>query len=318
VHLLPVVAVLAAWQPLPAIPERGYSAVEGVRAGPLAVFVAGAAYDTTTVKARAVDVRTGRWRRLPAVPLHWRAGQAVVAAGRRVIVWGGASNEGTHRDGAMLDGGVWKPIARAPISSTRAPVWDGREVLVPAGAAYDPAADRWRRLAKAPFVARAAVWTGTRMLIVAGLGEAAAYDPCRDRWTRLAPPPHAARDVSRAVWTGSRMLVFNGARAASYDPRRDRWRLLPRPPLAERDSETFTAVWDGAQLLIWGGVRIACHVRCFLADGAAYSPRRHRWRRLPRPPLAPRDRHAAVPVRGGMVVWAGWGRRGYADGAILR
>jgi hypothetical protein len=313
VHLLPVAAVLAAWQPLPAIPERGYSAVEGVRAGPLAVFVAGAAYDTTTVKARAVDVRTGRWRRLPAVPLHWRAGQAVVAAGRRVIVWGGASNEGTHRDGAMLDGGAWKPIARAPISSTRAPVWDGREVLVPAGAAYDPAADRWRRIAKAPFVARAAVWTGTRMVIVGGYDEAAAYDPCRDRWTRIAPPPHAARDSARAVWTGSRMLVYNGARAASYDPRRDRWRLLGRVPLAHRYG--FTAVWDGARLLIWGGVRVDCG-DCYLDDGAAYT--RHGWRRLPRAPLAPRDRHAAVPVRGGMVVWAGWGRRGYADGATFR
>jgi hypothetical protein len=178
VHLLPVAAVLAAWQPLPAILEKGYSAVEGVRAGPLAVFVAGAAYDTTTVKARAIDVRTGAWRRLPAVPLHSRAGQA-----------------------------------------------------------------------------------------------------------------------------------------AAYDPRRDRWRLLGRVPLVHRYG--FTAVWDGARLLIWGGARVDCG-DCFLADGVAYSPRRHCWRRLPRSPLAPRDRHAAVPIRGGMVVWAGWGRRPYADGAILR
>ena len=312
--LLPVAAVLAAWQPLPAIPEKGYSAVEGVRAGPLAVFVAGAAYDTTTVKARAIDVRTGAWRRLPAVSLHWRAGQGVVAAGRRVIVWGGASNKGRHVDGALLDGNAWRRIARAPLKSTRAAVWSGREVLVPAGAAYDPETDRWRRIARAPFVARAGVWTGTRTLIVAG-GEAAAYDPRRDRWTRLAPPPSRARDGSRAVWTGARMLVYNGARAAAYDPRRDRWRLLGRVPLVHRYG--FTAVWDGARLLIWGGVRVDCG-DCFLADGVAYSPRRHRWRRLPRSPLAPRDRHAAVPIRGGMVVWAGWGRRPYADGAILR
>jgi hypothetical protein len=309
VNLVPL-AVLAAWTPLPAIADKGYSAVEGVRARPLAVFVAGAAYDTTTVKARAVDVRTGRWRRVPAVPLHWRANQAVVAAGRRVIVWGGASNLGRHRDGAMLVDGAWRRIARAPIASTRAPVWDGREVLVPAGAAYDPATNRWRRIARAPFGARVAVWTGTRMLIAAGLGEAAAYDPRRDRWTRVARPPYRARDVSRAVWTGTRMLVFNGRWAAAYNPVRDRWRLLGRPPLSDRDN--FTAVWDGRRLLVWGGERRGR----FLADGAAYS--HHGWRRLPRAPLAPRDRHPAVPIRGGMVVWAGWGRRDYAGGAILR
>jgi hypothetical protein len=308
VNLVPL-ALLAAWQPLPAVPDRGFSAVEGVRAGPLAVFVAGAAYDTTRVKARAVDVRTGTWRRVPAVPLHWRSGQAVVAAGRRVIVWGGSSNRGTHRDGAMLARGRWRRIARAPVRSTRGPVWDGREVLVPAGAAYDPAADCWRRIARSPLVARASVWTGRRMLVVSG-GDAAAYDALRDRWTRLAQPPHRAWDASRAFWTGSRMLVFNGRWAAAYNPRRDRWRLLGRAPLADRSN--FTAVWDGTRLFVWGGERRGR----FLADGAAYG--RDGWRRLPRSPLAPRDRHAAVPIRGGMIVWAGWGRRDYANGAILR
>jgi hypothetical protein len=311
VHLLPVAAVLA-WTPLPALPPHGYGAVEGVRAGPLAVFVAGSAYDATTVKARAVDVRTGRWRRLPPVPLHWRANQGVVAAGRRVIVWGGDSNRGPEHGGAMLADGRWRRIARPPLRSTRAPVWTSREVLLPAGAAYDPARDRWRRTAPAPFVARVAVWTGTRMLVAAGLGEAAAYDPRRDRWTRVARPPYRARDVSRAVWTGARMLVFNGRWAAAYNPARDRWRLLGRAPLTDRDN--FTAVWDGARLLVWGGWRNGRP----LGDGAALDPRRHRWRRLPRAPLAPRDRHAAVPIRGGMVVWAGWGHGDLADGAILR
>ena len=124
-------------------------------------------------------------------------------------------------------------------------------------------------------------------------------------------------DTPRAVWTGSRMLVFNGARGAAYDPRRDRWRLLGRPPLAHRNG--FTAVWDGRRMLVWGGVRNDCG-DCFLADGAAFAPARHRWRRLPPSPLAPRDRHAAVPLRGGMVVWAGCCRRTsqLADGAILR
>jgi hypothetical protein len=307
VHLAAFAAALAAWQPLPAVPTLGYSSVEGVRAGPLAVFVAGATYDATRVRALAYDVRADRWRRLPRVPLHWRAEQVTLAAGDRVIVWGGASDAGRLRDGAILAGGHWRPIARAPIDGfDRAAVWSGREMIVPAGAAYDPASNRWRRIRPAPFRARAAVWTGRRVLVL-GARVAAAYDPQRDRWRALAPPPIRAMDTPRAVWTGSRMLVFNGARGAAYDPRRDRWRLMGRPPLVHRNG--FTAVWDGRELLVWGGVRNDCG-DCFLGDGAAFAPRGHRWRRLPRSPLSPRDRHAAVPVRNGMVVWAG-------DGAIL-
>jgi hypothetical protein len=320
-NLAPVAAAaVAAWQPLPAVPDLGYSAVDGVRVGHLAVFVAGATYDATTVQALAYDLRTRRWRRLPRAPLRWRSGQTTLAAGGRVIVWGGASNTGRLRGGAVYDTGArrWRRMPRAPVEGfERQAVWTGREMIVPAGAAYDPARNRWRAVAPAPFRARAAVWTGRRVLIL-GAREAAAYDPGTDRWRALAPPPIRAMDTPRAAWTGARMLVFNGARGATYDPGRDRWRLMGRPPLAHRHD--FTAVWDGTRLLIWGGVRNDCG-DCFLADGAAFRPRRHRWHRLPAAPLAARDRHAAVPLRrGGMVVWAGCcrGTRQLADGAVLR
>jgi hypothetical protein len=308
VHIAVFAAALAAWQPLPAVPDLGYSELDGVRAGALAVFIAGATHDATRVKALAYDVRRARWRRIAQPPLRWRAGQATVAAGKRVIVWGGASNRGRLRDGAVLAGGRWRRIARAPILGfDRQAVWTGREMIVPAGAAYDPAGDRWRRIRPAPFRARAAVWTGRRVLVM-GARLAASYRPSTDRWRLTTPPPIRALDSPRAVWTGARMLVYTGARAAAYDPRRDRWRLLGRPPLVHR--RNFTAVWDGTRLLIWGGVRPDCG-DCFLADGAALRPA-HGWSRLPAAPLAPRDRHAAVALRGGgMVVW------GPRDGAVL-
>jgi hypothetical protein len=307
VNLAPLAAALAAWHPLPPVPDLGYSSVEGVRAGGLAVFVAGATYDATRVRGLAYNVRGERWRRLPRVPLRWRAEQVTLAAGDRVIVWGGASDRGRLRDGAVLADGRWRRMARAPIDGfDRVAVWTGREMVVPgpAGAAYDPARDRWRRIRRAPFRARAAVWTGRRVLVL-GARVAAAYDPARDCWRKLAPPPIRAMDTPRAVWTGSRMLVFNGARGATYDARRDRWRLMGHPPLAHRNG--FTAVWGGRRMLVWGGVRNDCG-DCFLADGAAFA--HGRWRRLPPAPLAPRDRHGAVPLRHGMVVWAG-------DGAIF-
>jgi Kelch motif len=317
VQLVAFVAVLAAWHSLPAVPNLGYSSVEGVRAGRLAVFVAGATYDAKRVKALAYDVRAGRWRRLPRAPLRWRSGQVTLAAGRRVIVWGGASDRGRLRNGAILEDGRWRRMAGAPIHGfKRAAVWTGREMIVPAGAAYDPAADRWRRIRRTPFRPRAAVWTGRRVLVL-GARVAAAYDPARERWRALAPPPIRAGDTPRAVWTGREMLVYTGSRGASYNPHANRWRLLGRPPFRAHRSN-FTAVWNGRELLIWGGVRNDCG-DCFLADGAALDPTTNRWRRLPPSPLAPRDRHAAVPIRGGMVVWAGCCRGAHqlADGAVL-
>jgi hypothetical protein len=331
VHIAAFVAALAAWQPLPAVPDAGYSSVEGVRVGRLAVFVAGATYATTRVKALAYDLRADRWRRLPQAPLRWRSGQVTLAAGGRVIVWGGASDRGQLRGGAVLADGRWRRMARAPIDGAdRVAVWTGREMVVPAraaygvgakrlrpaGAAYDPVTNRWRRIRPAPMRARAAVWAGRRVFVL-GAREAAAYDPERDRWRALAPPPIHASDTPRAVWTGHRILVYTGSRGASYNPRTNRWRFLGRPPFTAHRSN-FTAVWDGRDMLIWGGVRRDCG-DCFLADGAAFNPARHRWRLLPKAPLRPRDRHAAVPLRGGMVVWAGCcrGARQFADGAIL-
>lgn len=80
-----------------------------------------------------------------------------------------------------------------------------------AGAAYDPAADRWRLLAPAPVVPRIA-WTGQEMLVWGGqsgsryFDDGAAYDPAPDRWRALPASPLAAR-FTFAVWSGTQMLV---------------------------------------------------------------------------------------------------------------
>ena len=298
------------------MPPAGYSSVEGVQVGQLTVFVAGATHDAKRVKTLAYDLRSGRWHRLPRTPLRWRAGQVTLAAGDRVIVWGGASNTGQLRDGAVLEAGHWRRMARAPVAGfDRAAVWTGRQMIVPTGAAYDLETNRWRAIAPAPFRARAAVWTGRRVLIL-GARVAAAYDPRRDRWRTLTPPPIRAMGTPRAVSTGSRM-ISSTARAA----RRTTRGATTGTCSARHRSPTATASppsWDGRRMLVWGGVRNEFG-DCFLADGAAFAPARHRWRRLPPSPLAPRNRHAAVPLRGGMVVWpAAVAARPLADGAIFR
>src|SRR6185503_8638571 len=89
----------------------------------------------------AIALAAAAWQPLPAVPPAGYSTVEGVREGRR--------------------------MARAPIAgSDRAAVWTGREMIVPAGAAYDPEGNRWRTISPAPFRARAAVWTGRRILIL--------------------------------------------------------------------------------------------------------------------------------------------------------
>jgi hypothetical protein len=86
------------------------------------------------------------------------------------------------------------------------------------GAAYDPAADRWRPLPDSPLAARisaAELWTGTEALFWGGsngtynnyMADGAAYSPSTDRWRRL--PAWSGR-IADSVWTGREMIVWGG------------------------------------------------------------------------------------------------------------
>lgn len=62
-------------------------------------------------------------------------------------------------------------------------VWTGREVLLwglGGGVAYDPSADRWRRMAKAPFTREfhSATWTGSELLVWGGTTGQDCVDGC--------------------------------------------------------------------------------------------------------------------------------------------
>jgi hypothetical protein len=208
-------------------------------------------------------------------------------------------------------------------------VWTGEELLLwggeydprteahpRGGLAYDPVADRWRRIPPAPIRGRTshvAVWTGTEMLVWGGgdfrqsLGDGAAYDPEGHTWRVLPPAPIAPREQAVAVWTGREMVVTGGAfvsgsraAVAAYDPVADRWRIAAEPPVEGR--HWHSAVWTGDEVIVWGGY----DDRRPLEDGAAYDPEADRWRRLPASPLDGRCRHAAVWSGEAMVVFGGY------------
>jgi len=339
------------WRRLPepnAARGQGFSAVEGVRVGRRAIFVAGASYRAKRVTGLSFDLRSRRWRRLATSPLRWRAGQTVVAAGSEAIVWGGAAVTAEPADGARFDPvkRSWNRVAPSPLrprtahtavwTGKRMLVWggtSGREALVD-GAAYDPPHDSWRPIAKAPLHPRGlhvAIWTGRQMIVWGGdvsgrssgeqgryASDGAAYQPATDRWTRIARAPIRSTGSSRAVWTGNSMIVWTGTEGALYKPATNRWRRIPPPPLSARAEQT--AVWSGSEMLVWGGTRRPCG-DCFRADGAAYDPSTNRWRLLPRSTLAGRDRHAAIAIKDGMLVWGGCcagTTRHFADGAVYR
>ena len=160
----------------------------------------------------ALDPGTGRWHKLPKPP----TGEGIaVWSGRELIGWGGGCCGDAWDDGSAYDpaANTWRTIARTPLAPSQGALgaWTGHELLLlingfnPASAkpyparfaraaAYDPAADTWRRIAPPPVTGfqsgSAAAWDGRELLLV-GAGPDArstfAYDPAANRWSRRAP-----------------------------------------------------------------------------------------------------------------------------------
>ncbi len=195
------------------------------------------------------DPGADAWRSLasagaPSARRYHRA----VWTGHELVVWGGDGDASSARplgDGARYDPATdtWRPMSSDGAPSSRyvhAMVWTGREVLVWGGAcgiapnlvdcrdgaAYDPAADSWRRIptAGAPRGRQGdAVWTGREMIVWGGCrddgcsGPAAggAYDPEGDAWSPLASDgAPIARGLHAMVWASDALVVWGGVGAA--------------------------------------------------------------------------------------------------------
>lgn len=194
---------------------------------------------TTTTDAQASPV----WRDLPVAPIAGRVAAGRVWTGREMIVWGGLT--GTEK--AMSND----------------------------GAAYDPAARTWRKIAPAPagVIGAAhlgAVWTGDEAMFWTGNSpdgpaSGAVYNPGTDTWRRMADGPLGIRDDHASVWTGSEMVIIGGHGgrtyatpvAAAVNPRTGAWRPLPA------FDDLFGlglkgAVWDGTEVLAIGAHSTGC------------------------------------------------------------
>jgi hypothetical protein len=305
-------------------------------------------------------VRQGRRRRL----LRRAAAAAaivVLASGvlatRAVVADRGAGQvlhpgEVGNAGAARLAGGRVRALPPDPVVdrfATAATAWTGRELIVwggmdrerrvhADGAAFDPAAGRWRPLPPAPQaqqldrVTGEAVWTGRELLIWGGLapddearaggsmrpGGGLAYDPARRDWRPLPAPPHPLpASAGPALWTGRELLVVDaegggqvaggGLAGAAYDPAADQWRVLPASPRLGGGQQLLgrTVLWAGTRLLVWtfwtrpGGPAPTSPA----PDGMAlwaYDPEANHWAELPAP---------SAPVRSSLarsaLAWTG-------------
>jgi N-acetylneuraminic acid mutarotase len=276
--------------------------------------------------------------------------------GSRWLVWGGR-NCGGEPFALCGDGGRYDPATDtwgAPLSQTNAPsprylamsAWTGRELLVWGGqgegqqflgdgARYDPAEDRWTRMASAgapsPRRYAATVWTGSEWVLWGGdeynhgervFADGARYHPLTNTWrsvtSRGAPD---GRYTAHTVWTGTDMIVWGGLGCGAggvrtqdprlcqdggrYDPRRDVWRPLSSEgaPSARNGA---AVVWTGSVMVVWGGTSQTCSPHAACDDGAAYDPVADRWTPLARE-NAPSARTSAAFVWTGtqMLLWSG-------------
>ena len=163
---------------------------------------------TDGVSGAAFDAANGTWRTIAPAPFDGGGQGDAVWTGTEMIVWGLFGPTASGSEGAAYDptSDAWRRIPAAPIGDATRVVWTGDELvvfgddpsgLIPAGAANMPSA-------------------------------AAAYDPAADRWRRLADPPDDAATVDPA-WTGTSILARGSGSAGlfRYDIESDTWTTIP-------------------------------------------------------------------------------------------
>lgn len=132
------------------------------------------------------------------------------------------------------------------------------------------------------------------------------YDPARDRWRRLADAPSERAALGFAA-IGRKLYAAGGYTVEDptvdelsiYDVRRDRWRSGPEMPTGR--NHVGAAALNG-KLIVTGGR--PGEINGGLATVESYDPVKRRWREL-RPLVTARSGHGAVVARGRLIIFGG-------------
>ena len=238
------------WRLLPQAPIRIDAGLAGAWTGE-EWLVSGvtAAPDGTSLGAAEVAAAyrpaTGTWRKLAAPPqTESYCRRSAAWTGEELLAWGCAQTGLDPRTDR------WRRLPPAPTGPPGLVAWTGRELIGWGGGCCGDAS--------------------------AG---GAAYDPASNAWRKLARSPLAPSQGPVGAWTGRELILFvsghdpdgrpaGGARAAAYDPRTDAWRVIAPPPALRA-----AAVWDGDEILLAGGLD---EHGAPATDGYAYDPATNR------------------------------------------
>jgi hypothetical protein len=337
------------WRPVAAPPIASAGGMAAAWTGRELVVWGGEAADHTAAgDGAAYDPAAGRWEVLPKAPVAARFGATAVWTGREVLFWGGAAgHDAFFADGAAYDPGTrtWRALPAAPIGarSDHQAVWTGTEMFVwggitrccpvdselhdPAAAAYDPATNRWRRVADVP-----GPWSGddgTAVTLVDGdrpliwrRGHLGAADAPFSAWGEVpgvqAPPRPS--DPALPATTGDPMamaIVGDGGEVFTWTGRSGELHGLAWRPSDATWRRTATLEGQSGGRLVAGGAGAIYAAVGQSARIVRYSVAEDRWTELPLPPA--RTRSAAVLVWTGseLLFWGGMGDEGpEMDGAI--
>jgi hypothetical protein len=230
-----------------------------------------------------------------------RYGMAAVAAGSKMLMWGGSVTSNEYRRVASF----------TPANQTFSVA---ENIDSPAGVNIT-----------------AGVWTGTKLIVWGGDNAATGgiYDPSDITWQPISPfyednigsaEGRSEHKVSYDQNLG-KLLVFGGGygefvcqQGEVYTVATDRWKSMGtfNKPLGRCHQ---TQVWTGSKLIIWGGRAPSTGIDAF-ADGGIYDPASDTWTTIPTDPSIPGRWSAAGAwddISQRMIVFGGLG----ADGLPL-
>ncbi|MEO5841955.1 MAG: hypothetical protein ABIQ73_16520 [Acidimicrobiales bacterium] len=229
----------------------------------------------------AFDPTTGGWRALAPSPLSARHRAPIVWTGREAIVVSGfdarlvIGSEPLAAGGAAYDPttDTWRAIAdpgdlAAGDHLVNKALWTGTEVVVwgtrnsaatgPTGAmaAYNPATDSWRELAKPPVMSVGgeqlawAVQSNGNVIALGVLGHTAALNLASNQWHRLPDFFERALVLPQLVTIADRIVIVIGEpRVLNAD--RTTWQLGPKTP--RPGGPIARLAWTGRELYAIGG-----------------------------------------------------------------
>ena len=209
------------------------------------------------------------WTALPASPLAAREGAMAAWTGSLVLVVGGT------------DAPPCPPNADCPADAT--PLRDG--------AAYDPVARSWRRIADAPvpvtWASGAVVGSTVHWWVGGPAGPTfLAYDLAGDLWRILPLPSEAGLGERRLVAAGERIVAYRSTQEHGpgpdlvYEPATGAWAALPGDPLSPSFDRSLVAL-DGRLVLLGIAAVPDPGVEPPFYRAAVHDLATGEWRRLP-------------------------------------